>query len=305
VTAPGLLPLALVLAQTPVPPAPPAPHSQPAPPADARPAGTAGHGYRIGPGDVVDVAVYGHPDLTQTVVVQPGGSFPFPLLGAVAAAGATTEELEGLIAARLAKGFVRGAQVSVSVREYRSKVVFVVGDVTRPGTYPLAGETRIVEILSRAGPLAPSAGSEVLIVRPVEPTSRPILPGELAKRPAGAGAAGARANPEAIVLRVDMSAIQAGRLDQNVTVEPNDTVFVPRAEQIFVTGEVRNPGAYQFRAGITARQAVALAGGFTEDASTSGARLVREVAGTPKTLKIKLDERLRPGDTLVIKAAWF
>jgi polysaccharide export outer membrane protein len=82
-------------------------------------------------------------------------------------------------------------------------------------------------------------------------------------------------------------------------------VFVPRAEQIFVTGEVRNPGAFAYSEGLTARQAIALAGGFTQDAATGAARLVRGQGGQQRTLKIGLDERLRPGDTIVIKAAWF
>jgi polysaccharide biosynthesis/export protein len=312
----ALLTLALVLAQAPeqAPPkaGPPAQPSAPRDPEpatspDARPAGASGEGYRIGPGDVLHVAVYGHEDLTQTVVVQPGGSFPFPLVGAVQAAGATTEEVEARIARQLAKGYLRDAQVSVAVREYRSQVVYVVGDVARPGTYPLAGETRIVEILSRAGPLAPSAGSEVLIVRPSGQTGRPVLPDEVARPagPPGAGKASTALASTAEVLHVDVKAIQAGRLDQNLAIRPNDTVFVPPAEQIFVTGEVKNPGAFAFRQGITARQAVALAGGFTVDASTGGARIVRDVGGRSTTLKVKIDERLRPGDTLVIKAAWF
>lgn len=283
---------------------PPAPAPQPDESADVRPAGTAGRGYRIGPGDVLQVAVYGHEDLSQSVVVQPGGGFAFPLVGSVAAAGATTEELEARIAHELARGdFLRDARVSVSVREYRSKVVFVVGELARPGTYPLAGETRVVEILSRAGPLAPSAGSEVLVVRPLAGADRPLLPGEVQ----GGSAAGGqtRGSPAARVLHVDLAALQAGRLDQNVAIQPNDTVFVPRAEQIYVTGEVRNPGAFPFRAGLTARQAVALAGGFTVDASKGGAQLVRQLGTRPQTLKVKLDEPLRPGDTLVIKAAWF
>jgi len=313
----AILTLALVLAQSPAqsPPQAGPPARQPSAPRDpepvtapdARPAGAAGEGYRIGPGDVLHVAVYGHDDLTQNVVVQPGGNFPFPLVGTVQAAGATAEEVEARISRQLARGFLRDAQVSVAVREYRSQVVYVVGDVARPGTYPLAGETRIVEILSRAGPLSPSAGSEVLIVRPVGQTGRPVLPDEVA-RPAGApgtGKATTALDPTAQVLHVDVRAIQAGRLDQNLAIRPNDTVFVPPAEQVFVTGEVKNPGAFPFREGITARQAVALAGGFTTDASTGGARVVREIGGRPTTLKIKIDERLRPGDTLVIKAAWF
>jgi len=300
VTTAALLPLALVLAQA--PPAPqPAASPEPAATTPVQPAGAAGNGYRIGAGDILQVAVYGHQDLTQTVIVQEGGGFPFPLLGSVPAAGATTEELEAGIASRLARGFVRDAKVSVTVREYRSQVVYVVGDVARPGTYPLAGETRIVELLSRAGPLSPQAGGEVLIVRPDEAAGRPVLPGEAARPPRG----GAVAAKQARVLRVDLKAIQAGRLDQNLVVAAGDTVFVPRAEQIFVTGEVRNPGAFPFHEGITARQAVALAGGFTQDAAKGSARLVREQGGGPHTLKVGLDELLQPGDTLVIKAAWF
>ena len=120
----------------------------------------------------------------------------------------------------------------------------------------------------------------------------------MAKRPAGAVGTGKATTAQ--VLRVDVRAIQAGRLDQNLAIRPNDTVFVPPAEQVFVTGEVRNPGAFPYREGITARQAVALAGGFTEDASTGGCRIVRDgVGGQPRTFKVKIDERLRPGDTVV------
>lgn len=266
--------------------------------AGPEPVGLPGSGYRVGPGDVLQIAVYGHEEMSQVAVVQQDGSILAPLLGTIPAAGATTEELQERIAARLAKGFVRGAQVSVTVRDYRSKVVNVVGEVARPGTYPLAGETHIVEILARAGPLSPNAGSEILILRRA-PTSGRAGPG--AATPAGADPA----RPSGTVIHVDVSSLQAGRLDQNAVLEPNDTVFVPRAAQVFVTGEVKNPGAFTFREGMTVRQAVALAGGFSQDASKGGARLVREVAGKPKTVKVKLDHPMRPGDTVVIKAAWF
>jgi len=302
--------LPVVLALAPASPASQAPRTPPVPPPPAapslpatgepRPAGT-GAGYRIGPGDVLHVAVYGHGDLDQVVVVQPDGSFPFPLIGAVPADGATTAEVEGRISSRLAKGYIRDAHVSVTVEEYRSKVVFVVGEVSRPGTYPLAGETRIVEILARAGPLTPGAGSEVLVVRPGEEVDQPVLPAHVDARSGGAEGRGSAAQ----VLHVDVRAIQDGRLDANVALEPNDTVFVPVAQQVFVTGEVRNPGAFPFHRGITARQAVALAGGFTDDASTGSAKVVREVRGKSKTTKIEFDERLQPGDTVVVKKAWF
>ena len=271
---------------------------------EVSPAGASSVGYRIGPGDILRVTVYGHDDLSQTVVVPPGGSFVFPLIGPVAASEATPAEVEGTITARLAKGLIREPRVSVVVQEYRSKVVYVVGEVTRPGTYPLAGDTSVVEILSRAGPLSSQAGGEVVIVRPVAPVDRPLLPNEVA--PASSGAPGNGAHGRAAeVLRVNVREIQSGRLEENLLLRPNDTVFVPEAERIFVTGEVRNPGAFPWSAGLTVRQAVSLAGGFTEDASTGSARVVRAAGGQPQTIKIKLDEPLRPGDTVLVKAKLF
>ena len=131
------------------------------------------------------------------------------------------------------------------------------------------------------------------MVRPVGGgEGRPLLPSEAA-------------SAAAQVLKVDVAAIQAGRLDRNLILAPNDTVFVPQAERIFVTGEVRNPGAFAFRSGLTMRQAVSLAGGFSEDAATGSGRVVRSSDGKTRTLKFNLDDPLRPGDTVVIKAKLF
>jgi polysaccharide biosynthesis/export protein len=301
--------LAAAQAQAPAVPPPtpkePRPAGEVLPSGEVRPAGTSSAGYRIGPGDILRVTVYGHEDLSQTVVVPPAGSFVFPLIGPVAASEATPAEVENTITSRLAKGLIREPRVSVVVQEYRSKVVYVVGEVTRPGTYPLAGDTSVVEILSRAGPLSPEAGGEVVIVRPVAPVDRPLLPNEVASASnvtRGNGAQGRAAE----VLRVNVSDIVSGRLEENLLLRPNDTVFVPVAERIFVTGEVRNPGAFPWSAGLTLRQAVSLAGGFTEDASTGSARVVRAAAGgQTQTIKMKLDEPLRPGDTVLVKAKLF
>jgi polysaccharide biosynthesis/export protein len=268
---------------------------------DARGVTVPGTDYRIGVGDILRVTVYGHEDLTQTVVVQPNGRFAYPLIGSVQAAEATPAELEARIRGVLAKGLIRDPQVTVIVQEYRSRIVYVVGEVTRPGAYALSGTTGVVEILSRAGPLSPNAGSEVVVVRPAGPVGGPVLPTDVSKGAPGNGGAAPRAD----VLRVNLREIQAGRLDQNLVLQANDTVFVPEATRIYVTGEVRNPGAFPYRSDLTVRQAVGLAGGFTEDASTGGARLVREVNGTTRTLKVKLEDRLLPGDTIVVKAKLF
>jgi polysaccharide export outer membrane protein len=313
------LAVAMALSQAPAqpptePPAQPPAPARPAPPPaypESPPAGAAAsRDYRIGPGDILQVTVFGHPDMDLTVIVQPSGTFAFPLVGSVPAADATPQEVAKRIAARLAKGLIRDAQVAVGVKEYRSKVVFVMGEVSRPGTYPLAGEATLVEILARAGPLAPNAGSEVVVVRPAAATDRPVLPAEAKTAAVKSGVAvpaagGTQPSPRAEVLRADIRAIQAGQLEKNLALKPGDTVFVPQAERIFVTGEVRNPGSYAFSAGLTVRQAVSLAGGFTQDASKGGARVVRNRTGEAKTIKLKLDDPVQPGDTVVVKAKLF
>ena len=282
------------------PPSVPGPAPAPAQPPAASAApdpgspGTVNPDYRIGPGDILRVTVYGHDDLSQTVVVQPAGGFVYPLIGAVEAADTTPEDLAAKLTTRLAKGLIRDPRVSVAVLEYRSKVVYVMGEVARPGSYPLTGRTSVVEVLAKAGPLSPQAGGDIVVVRPVgSSVGRPLLPSEVA-------AGGAQ------VLKVDLGAIQAGHLDRNLLLSANDTVFVPQAERFFVTGEVKNPGAFPYRSGLTMRQAVSLAGGFTEDASTGSVRVVRPLqSGRTETMKMKLDDPLRPGDTILVKGKLF
>jgi len=236
-------------------------------------------------------------------VVQPDGSFVFPLLGRIEAAQQTPMEIQAWMEKRLGKSLIRDPRVTVVVQEYRSKVVFVVGEVAHPGTYPLGGDTGVVEILARAGPLSANAANELVVVRPAKQVGRPVLPAEVADAAAAKGAP--TATPRAEVLTVSLREIQAGQLEKNLVLKPNDTVFVARADRIFVTGEVRSPGAIPFSAGLTVRQAVSLAGGFGDDASRGSAKVVRVVNGKTHTMKLRLDEPLQPGDTVVIKATLF
>src|SRR6185436_2856316 len=214
-----------------------------------------GRDYRIGPEDVLKIAVYGHPDLTQTVAVQADGSVVFPLLG---------------------RDHIREPQVAVTVQLYRSKIVFVVGEVTRPGLYPLVGTRRLVEVLAKAGPMTARAGSEVVIVRSRSAEARPVLPSEVGPPEAAA----------AEVIRVDLRAIEAGDLDKNVALLPRDTVLVPAAPRVFVSGRVSEPGGYPFTPGTTVRQAVGLAGGSARSASR--VRVLREVEGRAREVAVGL-----------------
>jgi polysaccharide export outer membrane protein len=270
------MPLALLLAASLQ--APLGPVASP-PPAEGTLSEGEGRDYRIGPEDVLKIAVYGHPDLTQTVAVQADGTFVFPLLGRVPAADLDPPELERRLADLLGQGFIRDPQVAVSVQQYRSKVVFVMGEVTRPGLYPLVGTRRLVEVLAKAGPMTARAGTEVVVVRPRSASSGPA--------------------PDAEVIHVDLRRIQAGELGQNVALLPRDTVMVPAAPRVFVSGRVPDPGGYPFAPGTTVRQAIGLAGGSA--GSSSRIRVLRETGGRAREVTVGLDDLVQDGDTVVVR----
>ena len=247
----------------------------------ALPAG--GAEYRLGPDDGLNITVFGHADLTQEVVVAPDGTLDFPLIGKVPAADKLPSEVGAAIAERLAHGYVSDPQVRVAVTAYRSKVVFVMGELSRPGAYPLSQGRTAVEILARAGPLLPSAGTELLVLRP-RAGSGPAAPGG-----------------DSDVLRIDLEGLRTDLQAHNLVLQPGDTVFVPKASRVFVSGEVQVPGAYSVQSNTTIRQAIALAGGFARHASRDKVRVLRQVDGRTSELRAGLEEVVRPGDTLVIE----
>jgi polysaccharide export outer membrane protein len=244
-------------------------------PADpsAQSAAPAGREYRIGAEDSLRVIVYGQPELTVAVAVDPDGSIKYPLLGRVEAMGRTPRELETLIADELRKGFVRNPQVSVAVEIARSKRVFVVGEVTRPGWCPAWECGTVMEALSRTGPLLESAGAEVLVMRPGAPE----------------------------VLRVDLGRMESQGRAGDVTLQPGDTVMVPRSARVFVSGQVEKPGAYPITPGTTVRQAICLAGGFARRAVRSHVRILRPAQERVEELRASLEHELQAGDTVVVE----
>jgi polysaccharide export outer membrane protein len=260
------------------------------PPPAGPPVETAGRDYRIGPEDVLRIAVYGHPDLTQTVAVQADGTFVFPLVGRVPATDLSPAELERRLTELLGRDYIREPQVAVSVQEYRSKVVYVMGEVSRPGPYPLVGTRRLVEVLAKAGPMSERAGTDVVIVRSRSGSSRPLLPSEV-----GAG----EGSSPAEVIPVDLRAIQTGDLEKNLPLLPGDTVFVPAAPRVFVSGRVPEPGAYAFTQGTTVRQAIGMAGGSA--GSSSRVRVLREIEGRAREVAVGLDEAVQAGDTVIVR----
>jgi len=279
--------------------------------------------YEIGPEDILKVTVFGHQDLDQVVIVQPDGTFMFPLIGNVKASNLTIEELVRKMTTLLA-AYVRGPQVTVAVQEFRSKVVRVVGAVAKPGTYPIARGATLMEILSAAGPLTSEAGATAVVVRPKKKVAAPpVVDGEEALVEGAGAMAGDESEgeeaadegdetpkatpPESpnVVLEIDLREIDAGNLEKNLTLLPNDTVIVPKAPKVYVSGEVENPGAYAFSPGLTVRQLISMAGGLTRRGSSGRLRIVRTIGGESKQVKTKIDSAVRPGDTLIVKSKLF
>jgi polysaccharide export outer membrane protein len=259
--------------------------------------------YIVGPSDVLAIAVFDQAQLTGRYMVQTDGTFTFPLLGRVKVGGMSVQAIENDLRDRLSKGYLRNPQVGVTVEQYRSQQIFVIGEVRQPGSLQFTGSMTIIEALARAGSTTDSAATDVVIVRPSATATGPATAPAIA--PDAAALEQAKQSKESEVIRVDLHSIQSGTLTQNVTLRGGDTVFVPRAERVFVSGYVGHAGEYVFRAGLTVRQVIALAGGVTERGSTGRIQIIRKVDGQERTLNAKLQDLVQAGDTIVVRERFF
>lgn len=249
--------------------------------------------YVIGPQDVLMITSYDQADLSGKFTLEADGTFTYPLIGRMKAGGLTLRALEDSLKKRLKdEGFFRNPQITVAVETYKSQKIFVVGEVRMPGAYPLSGGMNLVEAIARAGSTLPSASGEAIIVHPTAPgESGPTLPNQ-----------DATVNTE----RVDLRAMQNGVLTENTVLRDGDTIFVPRAESVYVFGQVKSSGAYSLQQKNTSvLQALSLAGGVTDRGSISRVRIVRIVDGEKKEFKVKLTDVVQPGDTVIVGARFF
>jgi polysaccharide export outer membrane protein len=252
--------------------------------------------YVVGSQDVLNITSQDDPALSGKFTVEADLTFTFPLLGRVRAGGLTLREVESQLQSKLVEGgFFKEPQIMVSIEQYKSQKVFIVGEVRSPGAYALSGDMRLVEALALAGSTLPTAAGEVVIV--------PAGAESMVVRPASVDEAEASGVP---VVRVNLRELQNGAFQQNVQLAGGDTVFVLKAENIYVFGQVKNPGAYPLQQDVTTvLQGLALAGGVTDRGATSRVEIVRTVNGEQKKMKVKLDETLLPGDTIVVPQRFF
>jgi len=242
--------------------------------------------YVIGPEDVLTVTILNEPALSGNFRVENDGEFSYPFLGRVRAGGRTVADVGESIKARLSDGYLRHPQVTVSVDQFRSQRVFVMGEVRTPGRYVLNGPVTLLDALAHAGATTDAAGAQVLILHPKDPVKgSPTLPGQ----------------QDAEVVNVNLREIQDGRLSRNVTIRDGDTIFVPKAERFFVVGLVRNAGSYILERNMTVLQAISTAGGITERGSSRRIHIVRIVDNKRKEFDAKPTDIVQSGDTIVVR----
>jgi polysaccharide export outer membrane protein len=246
--------------------------------------------YRVGPQDVLIITSYDQADLTGKFTVEVDGTFTFPLIGRVKAGGLTLRGLEESLKTRLKdEGFFKNPQVTVSVETYKSQKIYVIGEVRSPGSIPLSGDMNLVEAIARAGSTLPSASGEAIIVHAVAGATGPTLPSD-------------NVNTE----RVDLLALQNGTARQNIVLKDGDTISVPKAETVYVLGQVKNPNAYALQQkNTTVLQALSLAGGVNDRGSMSRIKIIRIIKGDKKEFKAKATDIVQPNDTIYVNDRLF
>jgi polysaccharide export outer membrane protein len=298
-----MIALLLLLLQAPPPPqtAPPATDAQAVAlaPADAAPPQAdplPARDYEVGPGDVLEIAVYGNDDLSRVPTVQTNGSISYPLLGEVQVAGLTVAEIQRKITNLLEKDYLVRPQVEVKVHEYQSQFVSVVGDVNSPGRKPLRGRTRLIDLLTEAGGFKPTASGDVIIAR---------SEGEFAD------------GQRSIIVRITRSTSPAMQdlVNLELPLRNGDIVTALPKAYVTVDGEVARPGRYAIEADLTVTGAISLAGGLTRFGSSNvKVRRTDPVAGQTTILEVDLkdvrkgkepDVPLLPNDVLSVSRRVF
>ncbi len=222
--------------------------------------------YVLGPDDVIAINALDAEEVSSpSIRIDPSGYISLPLLGRLLAAGHTVESLEKDLSTRL-KVYVKEPVIAVTIVEYRSQPVSVIGAVNQSGVHRLAGRKTLIEILAEAGGLRPEAGSLVKITRTAEWGMIPLESAVMDE------------TGQFSVAEVSLNGIiQATNPEDNIIIFPNDVISVPRAHLVYVIGEVRRPGGFVLneRRTVSGLHAVAMAEGFTAAAAPQRAIVLR------------------------------
>ncbi|KKO65125.1 Polysialic acid transport protein KpsD precursor [Janthinobacterium sp. KBS0711] len=237
---------------------------------------------QLGAGDVLKISVYGSPDLGLETRISEAGQITFPLVGNVALGGLSVSAAEKKLGGLLESGgFLRKAQVNIIVTSLQSQQVSVLGQVNRPGRYPIEGRRSVMDMLAMAGGVSVDGGDSINLIRKRDgKTSREVID------------------------IVEM--VRSADLNRDLDVAGNDVIFVERAPRFYIYGEVQRPGPFRLERSMTVLQGLSAGGGLTQRGTERGIRIKRRDAqGKLQVLEAKHDDMLQVDDVVYVKESLF
>lgn len=236
----------------------------------------------LGAGDVLKVSVYGNPDLALETRVSETGNISFPLLGSVKVAGMAVSAAEKKLGTLLEDGgYLKKAQVNILVTVLQSQQISVLGQVNRPGRYPVEGKRTLIDVLALAGGANPDAADYVTLVR----------------RNAGG-------KERELIDLTDM--MRSGDMARNPELGAGDVVYVERAPKFYIYGEVQRPGSFRLERNMTVVQALSAGGGLNPRGTERGMQIKRrDSSGKIQVISAKHDDVIQPDDVIYIQERLF
>ena len=257
--------------------------------------------YRIGPRDILTLTIYAGGVEQQEVdlTISAQGMINVPFIGSVRAGGLTIPQLQELITQPLTRDYFVNPEVNIRIKEYHSLQYHISGAVNSPGLYEMTSKTSLMELIAKAGGVLPERGNIAYILR--ASTENPLSD----KDP----------------IKVDLKGLlDKGDMSLNLILQSGDVVYIPleRAldlaeSKIYVEGEVKKPGIYDYQPGLTAMNACVMAGGFSKFAAPNRTMIIRKQGDKQETIKINLNDvkkgkipdiKLRPGDRIHVPETW-
>ena len=231
-------------------------------------------GYRLGPGDVINIQVWQRPDISaQGLVVAPDGIISVSRIGFLNVVGRTVHDIREEVATRLAK-FYETPEVSITVSQYKNNKAYVLGRVTNPGVVTFAGQGTLLEALALAGGL-PYTGKETFL------TKCAIVRGR-----------------EQIIWIDLRELLNNGNMMLNARIQNNDVIFIPESddEMVYVMGEVASPGAVALKRGLNLLDAIMYSGGALSTAEMEKIYIIRPSGVKGEVTEINLKHMLETAD---------
>lgn len=241
--------------------------------------------YLLKMGDIIEISVWEHRELSRTLTIRPDGKISFPLIDEVVAAGLTSKELDEIITKKLSQFFTQ-PKVTVIVQKFQNNQIFVLGQVSRPGTFILDHDIKILEAISLAGGLLPNANLKKAVIFRENTGVLPINLHDL---------------------------LNLKKFEHNISLKPNDTIYVPNNNDnfVYVIGEVATPGIYQIETDLTLLKAITLAGSPKKSAMLQSTKLIRQSEKGPVIIDVNLKNLvskpediqeiiLKPGDIIYL-----